>query len=229
MPKKPHFDRELFRFLKDLERNNDRDWFQANKARYERHVKEPLIGFVIDFGSHLQKISPHFLADPRPVGGSMFRIFRDTRFSSDKRPYKTNAGVQFRHEAGKDVHAPGFYLHLAPGEVFAAAGIWHPDSGTAAQIREAILEDPGRWRSIVTRKAFRERFELSGDSLKRAPRGVPADHPQIEDLKRKDFIAVADLSEAQACAPGFIAELARLWGKAGPFTGFLCQALGQPF
>lgn len=229
MPEKAHLDRELFRFLRDLERNNNREWFQANKQRYERHVKEPLLGFVMDFASHLQKISPHFLADPRPVGGSMFRIFRDTRFSSDKRPYKTNAGVQFRHEAGKDVHAPGFYLHLAPGEVFAAAGIWHPDSGTAAQIREAILEDPERWRRVVTRKAFRESFELAGDSLRRAPRGVPADHPLLEDLRRKDFIAVADLSEAQACAPGFIAGLARLWSKAGPFTGFLCQALGQPF
>jgi uncharacterized protein (TIGR02453 family) len=229
MPAEAHFDRALFRFLEDLERNNDRDWFQANKERYERQVKAPILSFIVDFGARLQRISPHFLADPRPVGGSMFRIFRDTRFSKDKRPYKTNAGVHFRHEAGKDVHAPGFYLHLAPGEVFAAAGIWHPDSRTATQIREAILEAPDRWRGAVGRKAFRDSYELSGDSLTRPPRGVDRDHPLVEDLKRKDYIAVAELTEAMVCAPGFAADLARLWGKAGPFTAFLCGALGQPF
>jgi len=229
MPAKAHFFPELFKFLKDLKRNNDRDWFAANKPRYEEQVKETIIGFILDFGPHLQKLSPHFLADPRPVGGSMFRIFRDTRFSKDKQPYKTNVGVQFRHEASRDAHAPCFYLHLSPDEVFAAAGIWHPETAAARLIRAKIADAPQRWLGIVGRKAFRDTYHLSGESLLRPPRGIDADHPAVEDLKRKDFIAVANLTREQACAPGFITSLARLWGKADPLMTFLCEALGQPF
>jgi len=229
MPAKAHFGPELFSFLRDLRRKNDRDWFAANKRRYEEHLKDPILDFIVAFAPHLQQISPSFVADPRPVGGSMFRIFRDTRFSKDKQPYKTNAGIQFRHEAGGDAHAPGFYLHLSPEEVFAAAGIWQPDGATAQQIRGAIVDRPDRWRAAVGRKAFRDAYELVGESLKRPPRGIDPDHPLIEDLKRRDFIAVADLTREQVCASGFITALARLWGKAGPLMALLCEALGLPY
>jgi uncharacterized protein (TIGR02453 family) len=229
MAARAHFDRQLFKFLADLKRNNDRDWFQANKRRYEQHVKDPILAFISDFGPQLEKISPHFRADPRPVGGSMFRIYRDTRFSKDKSPYKTNAGVHFRHDAGKDVHAPGFYLHMSPGEVFVAGGIWHPDARALARIREALVDAPDRWRKIINRKAFAETYRLGGDSLKRPPRGFDPDHPLVEDLKRKDFIIVTDMTEKQVCSPGFVTELAKTWRKAGPFTRFLCDALDLPF
>ena len=119
--------------MADLAENNRREWFQANKDRYETHVKDALLTFVSDFGERLAGISPHMVADPRPSGGSMFRIYRDVRFSKDKSPYKTNAGVHFRHEVGREVHGPGLYLHLQPGMIFAAAGIWRPNSATVGK------------------------------------------------------------------------------------------------
>src|SRR5688572_21278461 len=130
MLKSAYFTPRLFQFLRELKANNDRSWFQANKGHYESDVKQPLLEFIADFGPPLREISEHFDADPGPVGGSLFRIYRDTRFSRDKTPYKTHAAAHFRHERGKDVHAPGFYLHLEPDNVFAACGIWHPDSDT---------------------------------------------------------------------------------------------------
>src|SRR5919109_5296747 len=143
------FGPELFSFLADLRANNDRDWFAANRDRYEEHLLEPALAFINAFAPRLEKISPHFRADARPSGGSLFRINRDTRFSKDKSPYKTNLGIHFRHERARDAHAPGYYLHIGPGEVFGGAGIWHPDSGAATKIREAIVEDPERWRGAT--------------------------------------------------------------------------------
>ena len=135
------FEPSLFKYLRDLKNNNERPWFKANKARYEEELRGPMLRFIEDFAPHLEKISVHFLADARPVGGSLFRIYRDTRFAKDKTPYKTHAGAHFRHVRAKDVHAPGFYLHMEPGNVFMGAGIWHPDNPTLGKIREAIVAD----------------------------------------------------------------------------------------
>jgi len=219
----------LFSFLRDLEANNDREWFATNKSRYERSVREPGVQFIQDFGPHLAKISPHFVADARPNGGSMFRIYRDVRFSHDKSPYKTNVGFQFRHEAGRDAHAPGFYLHLEPGAVFAAAGLWHPDAATARSIREAIVADAAGWKKITRSKRFADMFHLSEDSLKRPPAGVDPDHPLIEDLKRKDFIAMKALTQKAVTTDGFLREYARLCASAAPLMRFLCESVGLPF
>lgn len=225
----PYFDRAFFSFLEDLRLNNQRDWFQANKQRYEDEVREPAQQFISDFGSELQKISPHFLADPRPSGGSMFRIYRDTRFSKDKTPYKTHVGIQFRHKQGKDVHAPGFYLHLEPGGCFAGVGIWHPDSAALAGIRAAIAEQPRRWKQISGSKRFSETFQLAGDSLKRAPKGYDPDHALIEDLKRKDFIAVANLDAKTVKNPDFLTHYSRLCKSGGSLVRFLCEAVDVPY
>ena len=220
-----HFRPALFKYLKDLKANNDREWFQSNKSRYEEDVKEPMLQFILDFGPRLRKISPNFLADPRPVGGSLFRIYRDTRFSKDKTPYKTHAAAHFRHVRAKDVHAPGFYLHLEPGSVFVGVGIWHPETAAAVKIREAIVEKPDRWKKIVGAKKFRDSFRLEGDSLKRPPRGLDPEHPLIEDLKRKDFIAVTSLTQKDACAPDFLTRFTGTCRAAGPFVQFLTEAL----
>ena len=171
MNTKVYFRSELFAFLRELRKNNNKEWFQANNERYERDVRGPFLEFISDFGSRLGNISKHYVADPRKVGGSLFRIYRDTRFSKDKRPYKTNVGAHFRHIRGKDVHAPGFYLHLEPDEVFVGAGIWHPENKTLIKIRDAIVEHPDRWKEAKTNKKFTEYFYLTGDSLKRHPRG----------------------------------------------------------
>jgi uncharacterized protein (TIGR02453 family) len=228
-PTEPAFTPALFAFLRELRQHNDRDWFTANKRRYEEDVKEPALAFIADFAPRLEAISPHFVADPRPVGGSLFRIHRDTRFARDKSPYKTHTGIQFRHEAGRDVHAPGFYLHLEPGSVFAGAGIWHPDGAALARIREAIDRDPDRWTSAKRESRLGETFRLEGDSLKRPPSGYDAGHPLVDDLKRKDFIAVARLDERAVTSPGFADELAALLRTPAPFVRFLCEATDLPF
>src|SRR5437660_5093902 len=119
-----HFSPGLFDFLRELRAHNNREWFQKNKARYEREAREPALRFIEDVGPQLRKLSTHLMADPRPVGGSLFRINRDIRFSADKSPYKTNIGVGFGHEgAGRSGAAPGLYLHLAPGESFGGGGV----------------------------------------------------------------------------------------------------------
>lgn len=219
----------LFGFLRDLKKHNDREWFQSNKARYEAAVREPALAFIADFEPYLRAISRHLLADPRPVGGSLFRIHRDVRFSKDKTPYKTSVGIQFRHELAKDAHAPGLYLHLEPGSVFAAGGIWHPDAETLARIREAIVADPAAWKRAVGGKAFKEGYRLAGNSLKRAPAGYDVDHPLIDDLRRKDFIAVTDLDEAAVYCRGFLADFAGVCKPITPLLRFLCGAVDAPF
>ncbi|TMK87200.1 MAG: TIGR02453 family protein [Actinobacteria bacterium] len=223
------FTSDLFRFLEDLRKHNDRAWFAKNKERYIDVVQEPALEFVRGFAGYLRKISPEFVADDRPSGGSLFRIYRDIRFSKDKSPYKTHVGLDFRHRRGKDVHAPSFYLHLQPGETFAAAGVWHPDRETLDKIREAIVKKPDRWKRAAYGKPFRSRFKLSGDALKRAPAGFPADHPLIEDLKWKDHVGTAMLDERTVTSEDFLPMYAKLCQASAPYVEFLCGALDLPF
>jgi uncharacterized protein (TIGR02453 family) len=226
MASKAHITPELFRFFRQLERNNEREWFQKNKTRYETLVRDPLLAFVSDFATPLHKISQHLVADPRPNGGALFRIYRDVRFSKDKTPYKTAAGVRFPHEDGKSVHAPGLYLHLEPGSVFAAAGVWHPEAATLRSVRDAIVTDPKGFTRSISGKAFKAQCELGGDALKRPPKGYDPEHALIEHLKRKDFIASVAFSEADACAADFPKKLAGAFRALAPFNGFLTRAVG---
>jgi uncharacterized protein (TIGR02453 family) len=221
------FDPELFAFLRELEANNDRDWFNANKQRYEAHVLEPALAFIEDFGYRLNEISPHFRADTRKTGGSLFRIYRDTRFSKDKTPYKTNTGMHFRHERAKDAHAPGFYLHLEPGRVFGGGGIWHPDTKTANRIRQAIVDDPDAWRDATRTSPFTDRLDIGGDGnmLKRVPSGLPADHEFVDDFRRRDYFGWAETTEKVATADGFLDEYTRICEAAAPLVRFICRAL----
>ena len=223
------FEITLFQFLEELSTNNNRPWFQENKFRYEQHVLEPSLAFIRAFAPRLKKISPFFTADDRRVGGSLMRVYRDTRFGADKTPYKTNVGIQFRHEMGRDVHAPGFYVHIAPEECFLAVGMWRPDSAALKAVREAIVERPDVWKRAVRGKRFRETFELSGESLKRPPRDFPADHPLVEDLKRKSFIGIRDVTEGDVLDPEFLDDVANSFTAARPLMRFLCEALGVPF
>ncbi len=225
----PGFPLGLLHFLHDLSKHNNRDWFQANKPRYEQELLAPSLGFIEAMADPLAKISPHFRAVPKKVGGSLMRIYRDVRFAKDKRPYKTNVGIQFRHEKGRDVHAPGFYFHIDADEVFFGAGIWHPDSQSLAKIRKAIDKRPAEWKKAKSAKAFRDRYELSGDSLKRPPRGYDADHPQIDDLKRKDFIGICKIDHDALLDPSLVKEAAAAFRAAKPLMAFLCQAIRVKF
>lgn len=223
------FNPSLFEFLEQLADNNNRPWFQANKERYEQQVRTPCLAFIRSFRPHLAGISRSFVASDQRVGGSLMRVYRDTRFARGGEPYKTNVGIQFRHEVGRDVHAPGFYVHIAPDECFLAVGAWRPDPEALLRIRQALLERPARWRKARDEANFRERFQLEGDALRRAPRDFPADHPLLEDLKRKDFIGVQGLSERDVLAKTFMRRVAESFASAGPFMRFLCDALRVPY
>ena len=225
----PGFEPTIFQFLEELTDNNNRPWFQENKGRYERKVLEPCLAFIRAFEPRLKRISKFFVASDRRIGGSLMRVYRDMRFSKDNTPYKTNVGIQFRHEFGRDVHAPGFYVHIAPDECFLAVGVWRPDRASLEQIRQAIVDRPDRWRRATGIKKFRENFELRGESLKRAPRGFPVDHPRVEDLKRTDFIGLCELSEQGVLDEGFSESVATSFAAARPFMRFLCEAVKVPF
>ena len=224
------FDPEFFDFLVQRVANNDRDWFAANKERYETEVLEPALAFIEDFGYRLAEISPHLRADSRRVGGSLFRIYRDTRFSHDKTPYKTHTGMHFRHVAAKDVHAPGYYLHLAPDSVFAGAGIWRPDTPTCNKIREAIVANPRGWRDATRGPGFAERFGgLGGEQLKRVPSSFDGDHEFSDDLRRKGWVASVELDRQIATTPGFLDVYTGICEDAAPMMRFLCRALDLEF
>lgn len=225
------FSPEFFAFFRELSANNDRGWFQANKARYKAEVEAPLLDFISAMAEPLGAISPHIAAIPKVQGGSMFRIHRDVRFAKDKSPFKTHAAAQFRHTAGSDAHAPGYYLHLAPGEVFFGGGVYRPPAAPLKQIREAISAKPERFRAITGDARFIEVCGGlgAGDPLARAPKGFAPDDPMIEDVKKRSFFVTADSDEARAGRADFVDEVAERYRVAAPFMGFLCDAMGVAF
>jgi uncharacterized protein (TIGR02453 family) len=218
-----YFTPELFRFLTRLKRNNNRDWFLAHKEEWETDVRQPVLRFVTEFAAPLSEITFHLVADPRPSRGSMFRIYRDTRFSHDKRPYKTNVALRFSHR-GKDVHSPGFYLHLESGASFAACGLWHPEPPTLLKVRNAIVARPKEWRAV--------RNLINWDDagkLRRPPRGFPTDHEFIEDLKLRDLGSSVSFTDQQVCSPKFMSTFSAACRKMSPVAAFLSSAVGLKF
>lgn len=223
------FTRETFKFLAELAAHNERAWFDAHRERYETLVREPALVFIAAMRPALARFAPAFRAEPLKVGGSLMRIHRDTRFSRDKTPYKTNVGIQFRHALGKDVHAPGFYVHLAVDECFFGAGCWHPEPDALAKIRGTIAAKPKRWFAARDDASFTAHWELSGESLTRPPQGFAPDHPAIDDLKRKDFVAVAGATRAEMTGPGLVDLAEARFAAATPLMKFLCEALGAGY
>ena len=219
------FTQATFDFLDELAAHNHRAWFEANKPRYEALVREPALDFIEAMEPVLKTITPHFVAQPRKVGGSLMRVYRDTRFSRDKTPYKTNVGIQFRHSLGKDIHAPGLYVHIATDECFYAAGCWHPEADVLGKLRDFIAQHPEKWFAARDDKKFVSQWELWGDSLTRPPRGYAADHPAIADIKRKDFVAIAPLSSREAMGTGLTRLTGQRFAEAAPLMKFLCEAL----
>lgn len=219
----PGLPADFFMFFTELARNNDRAWFADNKARYQQSVVEPIGSFIACMAPRLRRISPHYLADPRPHGGSMFRIYRDTRFSPDKSPYKTHAGVQFRHQAGRDAHAPGFYVHLDPTGLYFGGGIWRPPGPELGRIREFIVDNARSWSRVVEAVGA-----IEGDSLQRPPRGYDPEHPHVEDLKRKSFYVMTAATPEDACQPAFPDQVTAAFRRAAPLNRFICEALELP-
>jgi len=217
------FKTTTIKFLRELSENNNREWFEANKHRYESDVREPALAYIEAMAPRLAKVSPQFTASPKKVGGSLMRIYRDVRFSKDKTPYKTNVGIQFRHTAGKDVHAPGFYLHIDTKEVFLAAGIWRPDGETLRHMRMQIDDNQAEWKKLskaITGKGF----DFGGESLKKPPKGFTAEHPLLDDLKRKDFIVAQNLKISAISKKELVADTAKLFAATKPLVRFICEA-----
>ena len=221
---KAYFTPELFTFLEQLRRNNRRPWFLKHREDYEQFARQPSLRFITDLRLRIREISPWLVADPKPNGGSLFRIYRDIRFSKDKRPYKWHIGMNFWHASATEaVHGPGLYLHLQPGECFIAGGVWHPDPRSLARMRDAIATNPAEW------KKAKRGLEFGGESLSRPPRGYAADHPLIEDLKRKDFVASFNFSQRQVCGTTFIDEFMKSTRKMVPLLTFLSEAVKLRF
>jgi uncharacterized protein (DUF2461 family) len=196
-----YFSPATFRFLRALARNNNREWFQAHKADYERDVRDPFIELITDMQGPLAKISKHYRADPRKNGGSLFRIYRDTRFSGDKDPYKPWASARFYHERRHEISAPSFYLHIQPGDCFIGGGMWRPDA------------DP-----------LKDHFEFWGESLTRPPRGFDPQHALIDDLKRKDFAAGEGFDEKLACSTELLPYMVVSYKRIAPMIDYLCAS-----
>jgi uncharacterized protein (TIGR02453 family) len=226
-----YFTPALFDFLADLAEHNDRAWFKANQERYEAVVRQPALAFIEDAGGPLYRVSRHLVADPRKVGGSLFRIQRDTRFTRDKTPYKTHVGIHFRHVATReDVHAPGFYLHLEPRASQAWVGLWHPSAENAQAVRRAIAGGPAPWKRAAHGGKFAEVYgALTGDSLSRPPRGFDPGHPLMEDLRRIDFGAGARLRQSEVTSARFLDTYLATVRAGVPLMRFLCKALGLAF
>lgn len=239
MKQGPYFTPETFAFLRQLARHNNRAWFQKNKPRFEEHVKRPYLRLIADLAEPLRKLSPRYVADPKPVGGSLFRIHRDTRFSKDKKPYKEWAGAQFYHQTTRAsprteaafgrLDAPVFYLHLQPDECFLGGGLWRPQPETLKKVRDYLVGNPRSWQELKRGPAFRRGFELDGESLTRPPRGYDPAHPLIEDLKRKDFIATLRFDEVRALRPDFAGFIIRHFRRLAPMQDYLCGALDLEF
>ncbi|OUR83416.1 TIGR02453 family protein [Cycloclasticus sp. 46_120_T64] len=221
----PIFNQQSFDFLQQLAKNNNRAWFNEHKTQYEETIRGPALTLIEAMQSNIQALSPHFNAVAKKTGGSLMRVYRDTRFSKDKTPYKINIGIQFKHRCAKDVHAPAFYLHIANEECFLGAGIWRPSGPALANIRQMISDNPRSWENITTAVEFQRYFSLSGDRLKTYPRGYDKNHPMINDLRRKDFIAIHPLSTEQILSESLIQTINQAYESSADFMDYLCNAL----
>lgn len=225
-----YFSDKSFRFLRSLARNNNRAWFLAHKPDYETHVRIPFQKLLFDLQPALAAVSGHFRAEPKTVGGSLFRIQRDTRFSGNKAPYKSWQGARLFHERSRELAAPSFYVHLQPGECFVGAGLWHPEPATQRTIRQFIFDNPGSWKVAAHAPAFRRRYDLeSGDMLVRPPRGFPAEFAFIDDLRHRNFVAVRAIDDAVMTGPRLHQVLAADLAALAPFVDYLCAALDLEF
>ena len=225
-----YFSDASFKFLRALAQSNDKTWFKEHKQHYEDHVRQPFLRLLTDLQPDLAQVSEHFRSDPKTVGGSLFRIYRDARFSNDKSPYKPWQGARLFHERRKQVAAPSFYVHLQPGQCFVGAGLWHPEPPTQRRVRQFIFDNPGSWKAAAHAPKFRKRYEFeSSEVLSRPPRGFPAEFEMIEDLKHRNFVFSRHLEEADMTGPRLRQLLAADLVALGPFVDYLCAALDLEF
>lgn len=214
--------KEALKFLRDLEKNNNRDWFDANKAVYLEKVKAPLEALVTAVGAEMTKFAPESATAP---GKAIYRIYRDTRFSSDKTPYKTHVAASFfRNDLGKHI-AGGYYFELSPKYVGFAGGVYMPEAENLRLIRTHIMDHFPRFQKLLADRKLAGMDELKGDALSRPPKGFPADHPAIEHLKRKAFFFWKELPAELATSPELLKEICARFKAMAPVINFLNEPL----
>ena len=210
-------------FLKALKRNNDREWFRARKEQYEEHVRAPMVEVIERLAVDFRTVAPELIASPKQ---SLFRIYRDTRFSNDKKPLKTHAAAAFRTRELPRPQGAGLYFEIAPCWVWIGGGMWRPEPPELVRLREHIA---GTWpeiRDITRTAAFRKRFEeLSGDTMSRVPRGYPSDHPAAAFLKYRQFYGGAEFPASLAHSREFYPTLIATFKALMPLVRFLNEAL----
>ena len=219
------FQREGIDFMKRLKRNNNRPWFEKHKEEYEALVKLPMQSLIVALHPHFEVFAPEFDIHPKK---SLFRIYRDVRFSKDKTPYKTHVAAHFvLRGKPKGVEGSGYYLHIEPGQVFLGGGVYMPDSDQLKKIRKAIASQPDRFLSIFEQKQFKKTFKrLQGEKLQRVPQGYEPDHPMAEWLKYKQFFVWVEWAEARSFRGKFVADVAGVFKAATPLVRFLNEAMG---
>ncbi len=219
------FPRESVAFLKKLKRNNNRDWFNSHKVEYEEFIKFPMQCFIAAMQPLFADFAPEFDVHPKR---SMFRIYRDTRFSSDKTPYKTHMAAHFvLRGKPKGFEGSGYYLHIAPGEVFLGGGIYMPDNDQLKKIRKAIAGRSKEFLAVINTPSFKKTFPaISGTALTRPPKGFDPDHPMIEWLKMKQFFTGLDMKEEVCYKKNFPVVIAKHCKELSPLVNFMNEAMG---
>lgn len=216
---------EGIEFLRELKQNNDRDWFQPRKEVYDQQLKRPLLELCSAVNDELKAFAPDYRTEPKKA---VYRIYRDTRFSNDKTPYKTHAAASFHHRTlGKHV-AAGFYFHFSPTEFLVGGGLWQPGSKELLAIRQSISADPQALRSIIDSQPFRSLLgEMRGAKLKRAPKGFSTDDPALDLLLHKQFLAGAQLEPQLIVTPQAAAEIVRRLKAIAPLVDYLNGAIAR--
>ena len=217
------FPREGVAFLRKLKRNNTREWFNEHKSEYEEMVKLPMQSLIVSLRPHFERFAPEIEANPKR---SLFRIYRDTRFSKDKTPYKTHAAAHFVvRGTSKGLVGSGYYVHIEPGECFIGGGIYMPDGPQLKAIRTAISKRAKDFRSVISQKEFVKRYgAIQGDTLTRMPKGFEDDDPMAEWLKLKQFFVGASMPEKACYGTTFLKSIVAHFEAAAPFIRFLNDA-----
>lgn len=215
--------KEGLQFLRDLKQNNDRDWFQPRKEIYDEKLKQPLLELAAALNDELERFAPDYRTEPKKA---VYRIYRDTRFGDDKTPYKTHAAASFHHRTlGKHI-AAGFYFHFSPTEFLVGGGLWKPGSKELLAIRRRISADPSELRAIVTAKPFKKLVgEMTGEQLKRPPKGFSADDPALELLRYKQFLAGDQLDPKLIETPQALGEIVKRFEAIAPLVQYLNGAI----
>jgi uncharacterized protein (TIGR02453 family) len=217
------FTKKTLAFLRALKRNNDREWFRARKPDYEQHVRAPMVALLGQLARDLPAFAPDLVSDPRVC---LFRIYRDTRFSDDKRPLKTHVAAHFPSRKFAKGEGAGMYVEITPQWVWMGGGIYMPSSLELQSIRAGIAEEHRKFHRIVTASTFRAAVgELSGEQLTRVPRGYVKDHPAADYLRHKQYIGGREYPAEFALSPRFYPELLKVFRAIAPLVGFLNAAI----